>query len=181
MVDKKDSDRAECLLLDLDWTCICAIPMDQLDTVKNPEKFPVYKDFEKTYRIYERPYLQQFLDKAFKKYKVAVWTAAGISYANFVIDNFILTKPNRKLEFVMWSDHCDVSEERYDHQKKLKMLDFYGMKMVILDDNDEVLDTQSRKSVDSRAFDITQEETGDDDFLFMTALKEIQQKFDKMK
>lgn len=150
--------------LDLDQTIISAIAMDKLHTVKDPDCFH-YKDFEDTYRIYERPYLQPFLDKLFKNYKVAVWTAAGISYANFIVKNFICTKKNRKLEFVMWSDHCDVSEERYDHPKKLKMIDFYTKRSLILDDNEEVLEGQDRRSVNSLDFDVTKKDACKDDFL----------------
>jgi TFIIF-interacting CTD phosphatase-like protein len=167
------------VLLDLDHTIISAVEMNKLKRVKNPEAFQ-YKDFAQTYRIYERPYLQLFLDKLFSRYRVAVWTAAGISYANFIIKNFILTKPERKLEFVMWSEHCEVSEERHDHQKKLKMLDFLNEPMVILDDNQEVLETQQNKSVDSRDFDVENENGQDDDFL-LHAIEEIEKKLKKQK
>lgn len=167
------------VLLDLDHTIICAVELDKLDTVNHPEKFKVYYDFDNMYRIYERPYLQKFLDKLFSTYRVAIWTAAGISYANFIIEHFIKTKPCRKLEFVLWSEHCEVSEERYDHQKKLKMIEFYEKKLVILDDNSEVLTGQKKKSVDSQDFDVTQEDAYKDDFL-LTALDEIGVKMAKI-
>lgn len=167
------------LYLDLDQTIIAAIALDKLNTVKHPEKFK-YKDFEDTYRIYERPYLQPFLTKLFKNYRVAVWTAAGISYANFIIKNFILTEDNRKLEFVMWSDHCEISEERYDHPKKLKMIDFYSKKSIILDDNEDVLEGQTRRAVDSLDFDVTRNDAKDDDFLLVKAFDTIKKKFNKL-
>lgn len=167
------------VILDLDHTIISAVEMDKLKTVKHPEAFP-YKDFADSYRIYERPYLQQFLDKLFKSYRVAVWTAAGISYANFIIQNFILTKPSRALEFVMWREHCDYSEEKYDHQKKLKLLDFIKDEHVILDDNDEVLKTQKDRSVDSRDFNVAYEDTKEDDFL-LYAIDEIEKKLKRQR
>jgi TFIIF-interacting CTD phosphatase-like protein len=167
------------VILDLDHTIISAVEMNKLNTVHDPDAFH-YKDFADTYRIYERPYLQQFLDRLFKKYRVAVWTAAGISYANFIIKNFILNKKGRTLEFVMWSEHCDYSEEKYDHQKKLKLLNFVSDPVVILDDNDEVLRTQKDKSVDSRDFNVAYEDAKDDDFL-LTALDEIERKLKKQK
>lgn len=167
------------VILDLDHTIISAVEMNKLKRVQHPDKFK-YKDFADTYRIYERPYLQQFLDQLFSKYRVAVWTAAGISYANFIINNFILSKPNRKLEFVMWSDHCDVSEERYDHQKKLKLLEFLNEEMVILDDNQDVLHTQKAKSVDSRDWNVEEEQAVNDDFL-LHAIDEIEKKLKKQR
>jgi hypothetical protein len=167
------------VILDLDHTLISAVEMNKLNTVKHPEAFK-YKDFADTYRIYERPYLQKFLDELFSRYRVAVWTAAGISYANFIIKNFILTKPSRKLEFVMWSEHCEYSEEKYDHQKKLKLLDFIKDEVVILDDNHEVLETQTAKSVDSRDFNVEYEDAREDDFL-LYAIDEIEKKLKKQR
>ena len=167
------------VILDLDHTLISAVDMNKLNTVRDPKAFK-YKDFAGTYRIYERPYLQQFLDQLFSTYRVAVWTAAGISYANFIVQNFILTKPSRKLEFVMWSDHCDYSEETYDHQKKLKALDFIKDEVVILDDNEEVLQTQSKISVDSRDFNVEYENATKDDFL-LHAIDEIEKKLKKQR
>ena len=167
------------VILDLDHTLISAVEMNKLNTVHDPKAFK-YKDFANTYRIYERPYLQQFLDQLFSKYRVAVWTAAGISYANFIIKNFILTKPSRNLEFIMWSEHCDYSEEKYDHQKKLKALDFIDKEVVILDDNEEVLETQGKKSVDSRDFNVEYENAKDDEFL-LHAIDEIEKKLKKQR
>jgi hypothetical protein len=167
------------VILDLDHTLISAVEMNKLSTVHDPKAFK-YKDFANTYRIYERPYLQQFLDQLFSKYRVAVWTAAGISYANFIIKNFILTKPSRKLEFIMWSEHCDYSEEKYDHQKKLKVLDFIDSEVVILDDNEEVLETQGKKSVDSRDFNVAYENAKEDEFL-VHAIDEIEKKLKKQR
>jgi NLI interacting factor-like phosphatase len=188
----KSAGDTDCLaILDLDNSIIHAVPLNKdnedlfsgrhnsvPDYLKYKDDFN-YKDFENTYRIFERPYLQQFLDKLFKHYRVAVWTAAGISYANFIIKNFILTKPNRKLEFVMWSDHCDVSEERYNHPKKLKMLNFYEKKSVIFDDNEDVLDGQMRRAVDSKDFDVTKPGAKDDDFL-LRAFDLFEKKFNKL-
>lgn len=167
------------VILDLDHTLISAVEMGKLKTVRDPEAFR-HKDFGDTYRIYERPYLQQFLDKLFQRYRVAVWTAAGISYANFILKNFILTKPERKLEFFMWSEHCEYSENKYDHQKKLKALDFTNEEMVIFDDNEEVLHTQTSKSVDSRDFNVAYENAKEDDFL-LYAIDEIEKKLKKQR
>jgi TFIIF-interacting CTD phosphatase-like protein len=167
------------VILDLDHTIISAVEMDRLSTVHDPKAFK-YKDFDHSYRIYERPYLQQFLDRLFKNYRVAVWTAAGISYANFIVKNFILTKPNRKLEFFMWREHCDYSEDIADHQKKLKLLDFITEPHVILDDNEDVLRTQKDRSVDSRDFNVAYENAKYDDFL-LHAIDEIEKKLKKQR
>ena len=109
------------VILDLDNTIICAVEDSKKEKVANPEFFKEGKRFAE-YTIYARPYLQPFLDKLFSTYNVAVWTAAGISYANFIIDHFILIKPDRHLEFTMWNEHCEYSEDEYGHQKKLMIL-----------------------------------------------------------
>jgi hypothetical protein len=80
----------------------------------------------------------------------------------------------------MWREHCDYSEEKYDHQKKLKLLDFIKDEHVILDDNDEVLKTQKDRSVDSRDFNVAYEDTKEDDFL-LYAIDEIEKKLKRQR
>ena len=176
-----DIEQKGLVLLDLDNTCICAI--NKNDKIPHPEHFRDGKIFS-DYIIYERPYLQPFLKKLFKKYRVAVWTAAGISYANFIIDNFILTEPDRHLEFTMWNEHCEYSEDEYGHQKKLKILmESIGERipMVILDDNMGVLKTQSKNSVNSRKFDVMSKKAKNDLFLLENAMDEIDYKIKELK
>ena len=63
-----------------------------------------YVEMDDVYRIHERPYLQHFLDFLFTNYNVAVWTAVEKDYAKFIVENFILVKPDRRLDFVMFNN-----------------------------------------------------------------------------
>ena len=182
-VDEQD-DRP-LVLLDLDHTIICAVETAQLDDIQLPKSSDTYKrglDFEGTYEIFPRPGLELFLTKLFKQYRVGVWTAAGSSYAMFIIKNFVLTKPSRTLEILQWSDHCDHSEEVYDHQKKMHLLE--GLEpgpFVILDDSPDVMDSQEDRVVDSQKWDVLEIGSAKDKFLLTDALPEIKQKLDRQR
>lgn len=161
------------VILDLDNTCICAVEMDELDSVANPDVFP-HVDLDDIYRIYERPGLQEWLDQLFKDFQVAVWTAAGLTYGLFVIRNFILVKPEREIEFYMWDDHCSYSYRRTRGQAKhVKLLQpLYDIsKAVLIDDNKDVL-KQTDDTIDSKYFDVTCPNAQNDYFLTY-ALDEI--------
>jgi hypothetical protein len=165
------------VILDLDETLICAVERSENRSIDLPERCESYRLRKRfgPYWIYPRPGLQEFLSKLFKKYRVAVWTAAGSSYAMFVIHTFLLRR-GRSLEFIQWSAHCDRSEEMFDHQKKLAMLK--GIEKgptVLLDDAEHVRQSQTNV-VDSRCWDVRQEGAEEDDFLVSDALPEIERK-----
>ena len=122
------------VILDLDETIINATPTD--DAVKKFEKQPEFKktidkftwhDMDGTYIICERPHLSDFMDWLFKNFNVSVWTAASKDYALFIIKNSILCgKEDRKLQFIFFDYHCDLSQIVYkdqdEPQKKLELL-----------------------------------------------------------
>ena len=104
------------ILLDLDQTLIAALSPDELDEKKHSKKMQKFKyyNMDGEYTIFERPYLQEFLDYLFDKknnFNVSVWTAASKDYALFIIGNIILKKdkPERKLDFIFFSYHCSWS------------------------------------------------------------------------
>lgn len=67
---------------------------------------PDGKTGETEYIVYERPHLQEFLDYLFANFKVAVWTAASVDYAAFIIEEILLQKkPGRRLEFFFFDYH----------------------------------------------------------------------------
>jgi len=173
-------DERPLVILDLDNTCISAVEMDELHQVPKPDQFRS-EDLEDVYRIYQRPGLQEWLTELFQHYKVAVWTAAGLSYGLFVIKKFIIdNKPERQLEFFMWDDHCDYSSRRSKGQaKKLSLLEpLFSLKtMVLVDDNKDVL--KQRDTVNSRYFEVTHKDAHKDNFLTNgTASQEIKDHFD---
>ena len=151
------------VILDLDNTCISAKELSELKHVPYPEQFR-YDDLDRDYRIFERPALQEFLTHLFRYYRVAVWTAAGLSYALFVVKKFILNdRPERQLEFFMWDQHCDYSSDhsKDEQPKNLALLVPLYNAMVLIDDNEEVL-KQMEDTIDSQYFDASKEHAHSD-------------------
>lgn len=175
------TDDRSLVILDLDNTCICAVEMDKLHEIPHPNDFRNV-DLEDIYRIYERPGLQEWLTSLFKTYKVGVWTAAGQSYGLFVINHFIINgHKERELEFFMWDDHCDYSHRRTKGQaKQVSLLEplFSTKKMVLLDDNEDVL-RQKTDTIDSKFFNVVHPKAKHDSFLKDMVDEEIKTHFDK--
>ena len=135
------------VILDLDQTLISAEELKKFDYKKYKKKMESFRFevMDDLYIVFARPHLQEFLDYLFSHFNVSIWTAASKSYALFVIEKFILNKPNRKIDFIFFSYHCDFSIKQNKGLKGLKVLweDFglvnynYG-NTIIVDDNDQV-------------------------------------------
>ena len=136
------------IILDLDQTLISAEAEEDYDFNKNKNKAKLFnfKDMDGYYIVFERPNLQSFLDYVFENFNVSVWTAASKDYALFIIEKIILCdKPERKLDWIFFSYHCDISKKITKHTKDLSMLwDIYKIdnyekdNTLIIDDYDEV-------------------------------------------
>ena len=175
------------LILDLDQTLISAEAEEDYDFKKHKEKAKNFdfEDMEGYYIVFERPGLQKFLDYIFNDpvFNVSVWTAASKDYALFIINKFILTKPGRKLDYVFFSYHCDLSDKEKKASKALSMFwDKYGLpgynadNTIILDDYDEVYNTQKHNCLIAKGFEFTNEGSENDTFL-----TDIIPKLEKMK
>jgi hypothetical protein len=105
------------LLLDLDETIISSVRNKEVDT-----ECSVYK--MDGWHVYSRPRLEEFLDYIFSNFNVSIFTASGQEYCMDIIDNLILKDhPERRLDFIFHSKHCDVSDSLYPkNAKSLKML-----------------------------------------------------------
>jgi len=163
------------ILLDLDQTLISAEPLEEYDMKKNmkkSEKFTSY-DMEGYYIVFERPKLQTFLTYLFDNFNVSIWTAATKDYALFVIDKIITSNhPERKIDYLFFSYHCDVSKDVKSHSKDLSMLwDVYKIKgytkgnTVILDDYDEVHKSQPDNCIIAEPFEYNAINSEKDKFL----------------
>ena len=82
------------LILDLDQTLISSESVNAInsDSLKKKSDFFRVDVLDDFYKIFSRPYLQEFLDYAFKNFNVSVWTAASKDYALFIIENIIITR-----------------------------------------------------------------------------------------
>jgi hypothetical protein len=154
----------ENVILDLDETLISAIEVGALqsDRTKAAE-FQKRKDLftyhvmDNDYIITERPGVQDFLDFVFAHFNVSVWTAASKEYALFVVDKVVLrNSPRRKLDYFLFAEHCDASQEKSGCLKQLNQLfhlpQYNPQNTVIIDDNRNVYETQTNLVLPIRPF-----------------------------
>jgi TFIIF-interacting CTD phosphatase-like protein len=179
------------ILLDLDQTLISAEASEDYNFKKNKEKSKkfTYHDMDGYYIVFERPGVQPFLDYLFANFNVSIWTAASKDYALFVIDKVIIAgHSNRNIDYIFFSYHCDVSKSKKNGSKDLSMLwDEYKMpgytkdNTVILDDYDEVHNTQPGNCIVALPFEYTKENSHQDRFLpyLVPYLKELEAKITK--
>lgn len=163
------------VILDLDNTLISAEAIEDFPFTQpikeKSEKFTVH-DMDGYYIVFERPYLQEFLDYLFENYNVAVWTAASKDYALFIIDRIVLKKPDRKLDFILFSYHCELSRQRYGTSKQLKFI-FDVLKPIgynennslIVDDLKDVYNCQPKNAINIHPFEFLKEGSENDNHL----------------
>ena len=168
------------VILDLDQTLISSETKSEFDKKKFGEKMKnfYHKDLDDLYIVFARPHLDGFLDYLFDNFNVSVWTAASKSYALFIIENFILTKPERKLDFVFFSYHCTMSLRLKRGLKGLNMLwDVFNIKgyrpdnTVIIDDNYDVKKIQRCNCFQIKPFNFYDENSENDTELIKTTIK----------
>ncbi len=170
------------IYLDLDNTLLHAIPTRLFhkkykdkaskrriaESLSNIKVYDMKDDDESYYLVFERPGLQQFLDYLFSNFTVCVWTAATKDYAAFIIDKMLLSKPERKLDYVFVQYHCKKSKKRYGkrHPKELKMLidhyklpDMNDKNCIIIDDHPDVKSQQPHLCVTAPEWTIFDEDS----------------------
>ncbi len=155
------------VILDLDNTIINAIEMRNKIILPNDTGMN-FKDMIPIYRVYARPGLEKFLDFLFDNFNVSVFTAADKDYALFIVDNFIYTKPDRKLKVFFYRYHVDKSHKEYSGVKDLRILwdmfkvdGFYPCNTIIIDDLDLVAKTNPNNVLPVKAFNILNDEDGE--------------------
>jgi TFIIF-interacting CTD phosphatase-like protein len=162
------SSKRENVFLDLDNTLVSAEPIEKFPfnesgMKEKATKFKIH-NMDDYYIVFERPFVQEFLDFLFDNYNVCVFTAASKDYALFILDKILLKRSNRKLDYFFFSYHCDISAQIFDYSKKLKMLfdifkldGFNKKNTIIIDDLDEVYECQPDNCINIKAFEILDE------------------------
>lgn len=162
------------IVLDLDQTVISAEAYEDYNTKHNKRKAKKfsYEDMDGYYVVFERPGLQPFLDFLFSNFNVSVWTAASKDYALFIIEKILLKKPGRKIDWIFFSYHCEISKKIKKRTKHLHMFwEKYEMEgynvnnTIILDDYDEVYNTQKNNCIFMKPFEFTEDDSENDNFL----------------
>ena len=176
------------IILDLDNTIINALADSDRKKLSADfsNKFK-YRDMIPFFRIYARPHIEEFLDYLFANFNVAIMTAAEKDYALFIINNFVLTKPGRKLEFVFFRYQVELSREVYGGVKDLRILwdlfnvsGFNQQNTIIVDDLDMVYETNPHNTLRIPGFFVVDEDKGtvNYDSVNDTALLDIMKQLD---
>lgn len=173
------------VLLDLDETIICSVHSDKpLDTENYERVKHLEHHVNEPFTIFERPYLQKFLDYLFENYKVSVFTASSKDYCLYIVDKFILNKPERHLEFVFFQYHCKLSEERYaGNNKRISLLcsdfdldDVFPLdSTVLIDDRKEWMQDQPDYVINIKPF-VVDETDSHNDIELITMIAQLEER-----
>ncbi len=146
------------LILDLDNTLISSQEYNTFQKNNKMEKF-IYTVMDTEYIVFHRPHLDTFLDFVFKNFNVSVWTAGTKDYALFIIKHIILSKKNRKLDYILSRFNCNESEFKFGEIKDLNMFHFdknYNKEnTIIIDDNEDVIKQNKNNSIQVKPFEYT--------------------------
>jgi TFIIF-interacting CTD phosphatase-like protein len=164
------------LILDLDQTVICSEPLDEFNEKKYGDKKKLFEfqNMSDYYIVFSRPHLQEFLDYAFANFNVTIWTAATKDYALFIIEKIIINnKPERKLDFLFFSYHCDLCKKQKKGTKNLDILwdvhklpGYTKKNTVILDDyKEDVHKIQPNNCIIAPPFEFFDKNSEKDTFL----------------
>ncbi len=178
------------VLLDLDNTLIHTLEQDERKQV--PLSFQSQFDFKDIHaygmRVYARPGLQDFLDYLFDNFNVSVFTAAEQEYALFIVNNFILTKPTRKLNYIFFRYHVDMALKRFKGMKDLRLLfdvfrlpNIYPCNTVIVDDLPDVLSSNPKHAINIASFDVAKDNFINYDSVHDHDLDRVKHILDKLK
>lgn len=162
-----NSEKKFNIILDIDNTLLSSVEIENPLRVRGDKSDKVHT-MPDNYKIYERPYLQDFLDYLFNNFNVSIWTAASKPYAMFVIKN-IINKKGRNLDLVMWSDHCEISKRIYGQTKDLRYIwntlkvpGYNSHNTLLFDDLEDNVNHQKCNVLHVDNFDIEQAKDRDD-------------------
>jgi|APCry1669188879_1035177.scaffolds.fasta_scaffold34998_1 TFIIF-interacting CTD phosphatase-like protein len=149
------------ILLDLDQTLIASEYLDKFEKKTHSKALQSFKHkyLGKEFVIFARPNLDEFLDFLFANFNVSVWTAASRDYGVFIVENFILTKPNRQIDFFFYSYHTNLAIKNSKKLKDLSMIwnmfklsNYNTNNTFIIDDNERVYNDQPDNTIRIKEF-----------------------------
>jgi RNA polymerase II subunit A small phosphatase-like protein len=137
------------LILDLDETLVYA----------TQERGKVDFDFEVfNYFVKKRPHLDEFLDRIFAWFDVAVWTSSGSSYAAQLVTR--LFTDAEELQFVWDERRCTMQRDLITHRyyaikdlKKVKRRGYDLERVLMIDDTPKKLRRQYGNHLMLKAFE----------------------------
>jgi len=157
-IKDKDSNRViRNIVLDIDHTLLHAVDR-RIDQVSDSAF--CYFDVKKYQHldVFERPYLQHFLDYLFDNYNVGIFTAGHEYYGDFVCENIIMNE-QRTPAFLLHREHFDECQEIFHTYKDLKYVEqlypeFKASETIIIDDYDCVRDTNGLHCIHIKEFNL---------------------------
>jgi TFIIF-interacting CTD phosphatase-like protein len=166
----------ENVILDLDETILSSERISEFIRYNDSSLLDKleYTLVDDEYITFSRPLLTEFLNYLFDNYNVAVWTAATDDYAKFMVEHLILTKPDRKLDFIFHRNHCKKSNRLYGGDKNLNMIwdtipGYNKYNSVLIDDLETTYHLQPRNVIQAIPFRFDNKQPENDKFLMYLA------------
>jgi TFIIF-interacting CTD phosphatase-like protein len=201
---KKKKDNRPNLVLDLDNTLISSVPLKKLKRISKVRQRIIetlrYNDAVGYYRIFHRPYLQEFLDYICSHFHVIVWTAASDEYAKYVVNKILKVRrdydsdysmkhiPKREIERTLTHKNC-VDAQLHCNTKTMKDLrflptlsdQFSDCNTIIIDDMPNVKKVNKKNAIRAQYFDVEKPNSEADTFLIqvMNKLKTMLRQYKK--
>jgi hypothetical protein len=147
------------LILDLDNTLFHAMTHREMQGM-NPAIFKKYKNYHcGGFRIFERPYLSEFLNYAFDNFDVDIWSMGTKNYVDSIIPKVFHSR-GLFPQSVLSREDCKRSNKKKKHFKKV------SNNSILLDDNFNNVFGQRKNAILAPSFDLLETENyGDDTFL----------------
>lgn len=172
------------VFLDLDHTLICSLKQNSRGSKVARRNLGDPVVSFANYDVYKRPHVDSFLKHLFENYFVGVWTAASADYAAVVTAHVILASDDsRRLDMMLTSDDTNAASEKLGGNKNLKALwNMWNASdlipegwAIIVDDLQEVCDTQPERCVMVEPFDASDANAAND-VVLLKAIDDIKTK-----
>ena len=169
---RRSTKKKNLIVLDLDASMIHSLSPREMKQMPPSRVAHFSRTKTYDYTIFHRPHLQEFLDYIFDRFYVGVWSAGDTDYVEEIVKYIILSKPGRKLEFVLSAPDCDRSEKLYNNLKDLRMIwenaghtRFNIDRVLIIDDYNHVVKPQRCNTIHIPAFNVLKRGSEKDDTL----------------
>ena len=104
------------VILDVDQTLIFA-------SKENLNRKPDFEVFQ--YAVYKRPNLNEFIERLYKSYDIAIWSSAGNEYVNSIIEQL---KLNVKIQFIWGRNEATQKRQLNDYYETGNDTEYYYVK-----------------------------------------------------
>jgi hypothetical protein len=188
--DRKATMSKRFLVLDLDNTLICSVPVSEFHKPTVQAKIKAFKkesgpNYQHVYmpgafHVYARPGLAEFISFAFQHFHIVIFTMASLPYAWFIIKHLILadkaSERRKKILAVLTEPQCSLSQIHAKEKTSPKHLSWLfsqhpelnldPRRTFFLDDLECVRKKNPQQAVYTPAFDVLKPSAGHDRFMW---------------